>query len=1109
VRVDPRLLRAVPSLRAVLAVLAALQVVGALLTLAQAGLLADLIVAIFLHGAHGSSLVLRLVLLAAVGVGRACLAAVQECLTARYSVRMRAALRRRVLDAVARLGPGWTARQPAGRLVTAAGPGLEGLDGYVTRALPALVSAAVVPVIVLARIGLADWQSLVVLLLALPLVPLFMVLIGITTRRHMDRRYAALARMAGQFLDLVQGLTTLKVYGQVRRQVATVRRSTDEYRMRTMSTLRVAFLSGLVLDLIATLSVAVVAVDVGLRLDHSRVGLSTALLVLLLAPEVFAPLRAMGAQHHAATEGTVAAAAALDVLDEAGEPVPSGVVSPDGSVTLTGLRLRYPGRSTPALSAVDLTVAPGEVLAVQGVSGAGKSSLLAALLRFVPHDGTIARAHRADVAWVPQRPRPTQPTVAAEVALGDPGASPEQIAMVVADCHAPHPDTPLGEDGTQISAGQRRRVALARALLRAQRVRDTGHVPLVLLDEPSEDLDHDTERVVATVIGSLAGWATVIMVTHSLRLAAITDRRVVLDHGRVIADQRQLPVHAAPVPPDRATSGGPTRPDVAQYGGRSLRLPGAPRRLLAAALLGGGSGLAGLALTATSLWLICRAAQHPNVQALAVAVVGVRAFALARALLRYAERLVSHDAALRLLADLRARVFAALEPLGLAGFRRGDLLRRFVSDVDGVQEGLVRAVLPTAAALLTAAGAAVLAGLLAPAAGIVLALALVLAGVGVPALVRGLAGDASALARAAGVRDARLTGTVDGLAELTAYGAEQDAIAGVARADQAVAVAARRPAAAAALGAFLAGGLAAVALPAVLAAGAAAASGGRLAPVSVAVLAACVLAGFDALAPLPAAYAAWSRYRAGWQRVADVLAAPAPVPEPHQPLAAPSGQVGLRAAALTLAPAPGAPAILRGADLDVRPGQRVALTGPSGCGKTTLLAAALRLLTPRHGRVELGSRPLLALAAADVPPLVAGSLQGDHVFNTTLRDNLRVVRPEATDAELDEVAARAGLADFAHTLPYGWSSPAGPDGAALSGGQRQRLLLARALLANPRILVLDEPTAHLDTDTERAVLRDLLAGTRGRTVLLSTHRHIEPGQLDQVVRIGAANEVPA
>jgi ABC-type transport system involved in cytochrome bd biosynthesis fused ATPase/permease subunit len=136
-------------------------------------------------------------------------------------------------------------------------------------------------------------------------------------------------------------------------------------------------------------------------------------------------------------------------------------------------------------------------------------------------------------------------------------------------------------------------------------------------------------------------------------------------------------------------------------------------------------------------------------------------------------------------------------------------------------------------------------------------------------------------------------------------------------------------------------------------------------------------------------------------------------------------------------------------------------------------------------------------------------LQGDHVFNTTLRDNLRVVRPEATDVELDEVAARAGLADFAHTLPYGWSSPAGPDGAALSGGQRQRLLLARALLANPRILVLDEPTAHLDTDTERAVLRDLLAGTRGRTVLLSTHRHIEPGQLDQVVRIGAANEVPA
>ena len=363
-----------------------------------------------------------------------------------------------MLDAVVRLGPAWTDRQPAGRLVTAAGPGLEGLDGYLTRALPALVSAAVVPGIVLVRIAIADWQSALVLVVALPLVPLFMVLIGIATRRNMDRQYAALVQMAGHFLDLVQGLTTLKVYGQAKRQVETVRQGTEAYRKRTMATLRVAFASGLVLDLIASLSVAVVAVDVGLRLDHGHLSLETALVALLLAPELFAPLRAMGAQHHASAEGRVAASAALDVLDEAAAlPVAAqltGGVQATGSVAISGLGVTYGGSGERALDGLDLVLEPGEVVAVQGESGAGKSTLLAALLRFVPVTGTISvgtvdsavdlasldpAAWRANLAWVPQRPCPTQPTVAAEVALGDPAAGLHEVADAVADCHAPHP----------------------------------------------------------------------------------------------------------------------------------------------------------------------------------------------------------------------------------------------------------------------------------------------------------------------------------------------------------------------------------------------------------------------------------------------------------------------------------------------------------------------------------------------------------------------------------------------------------------------------------------------------------------------------------------------
>jgi ATP-binding cassette, subfamily C, bacterial CydCD len=302
--IDPRLLAAVPRLRRVLVALGALQVCAAALTIAQAGVLADLIVGIFLRHERGHALVGRLVLLALVAGGRAVVGALQEWVSARASARIRADLRAEVLRAVRRLGPAWAQRQPSGRLATAAGPGLEALDGYISRALPALVAATIVPVAVFGRIALADWQSALVLLFALPLVPLFMALIGMVTRRNMQRQYAALARLSGHFLDLVAGLSTLRIYGQADRQVATVRRATESYRRHTMATLRTAFLSGLVLDLIATLSVAVVAVDVGLRLDHASLGLGTSLVVLLLAPELFAPLRAMGMQHHASEDGS-------------------------------------------------------------------------------------------------------------------------------------------------------------------------------------------------------------------------------------------------------------------------------------------------------------------------------------------------------------------------------------------------------------------------------------------------------------------------------------------------------------------------------------------------------------------------------------------------------------------------------------------------------------------------------------------------------------------------------------------------------------------------------------------------------------------------------------
>ncbi|MCW2497607.1 thiol reductant ABC exporter subunit CydD, partial [Jatrophihabitans sp.] len=577
--VDPRLIRGVPSVRRYLVALSVLQGLAAVLVIVQACLLASSVVTVFVHHEYGGPLLTRLVLLGAAGIGRAGVSAAVEQIAARASVRVRADLRRRTLDAIVTLGPAWAQRQESGRLAGVAGPGLDGLDGYVARALPALVSAGLTPVVVLATITVADWQSGLLLVAMLPLVPLFMALVGVTTKRRVERQYLLLSRLAGQFMDLLRGLTTLRIYGQADRQEQTLRAASQRYRRETMAALRITFLSALVLDLVAALSVAVVAVDVGLRLDHGSLSFLTALVVLFLAPELFAPLRAMGAQFHANQEGATASGACLDLIEEAATTraaQPAAAVAAAGTVVLDGVRVHYPDRHEAALDSVYLTVQPGEVAVIDGASGAGKSTILATLLGFVaPTSGSVlvglehdivdlagldADSWRRNVAWVPQRPAPTQATVAAEVGLGDPGASDPELRAVCDECRTPDPQTRLGEDGRWVSAGQRRRIALARALLRARAVHRRGAVPLVLLDEPSEDLDADTEQVVAAVIVALQGWATVIVATHSPVLAAVAQRRITVAGGKVVANQLQRPRHrpvssapAGPLPPAAAS----------------------------------------------------------------------------------------------------------------------------------------------------------------------------------------------------------------------------------------------------------------------------------------------------------------------------------------------------------------------------------------------------------------------------------------------------------------------------------------------------------------------------------------------------------------------------
>jgi thiol reductant ABC exporter CydD subunit len=541
---DPRLLRHARTTRVYIAVSVALGTATAGLIIAQATLLADMITRAFLGGAPLAALRTPMLLLLAVVAGRALVVWAQEVAAHRSSAEVKSQLRERLLGHAVRLGS--AAR--SGELATVATRGVDALDGYFARYLPQLVLAVVVPLTVGLRILLGDWLSALTIGLTLPLIPVFAILVGLTTRTRMDRRWRTLTRLAGHFLDVVAGLPTLKVFGRAKAQARTIREITDRHRRATMATLRVAFLSALVLEFLATVSVALVAVSIGLRLVNGEIGLRTALLVLILAPEAYLPLRQVGAQYHASVEGLSAATRIFEVLETpAPEPGTRTLVSARPVIRLEGVTVRYDDRDASAVEDLSLTVHPGETLALTGPSGAGKSTLLAVLLGFVrPTSGRVLvggtdlagldpDAWRARVAWLPQRPYLFADTVAANIRLGRTDATDADVrraarAAGALDLVTALPqgfETPIGEGGTGLSAGQRQRVALARVFLR--------DAPLVLLDEPTAGLDAESEAAVIEAIGRLAEDRTVVLVAHRPALAALADRRVRIEPVGVAA----------------------------------------------------------------------------------------------------------------------------------------------------------------------------------------------------------------------------------------------------------------------------------------------------------------------------------------------------------------------------------------------------------------------------------------------------------------------------------------------------------------------------------------------------------------------------------------------
>jgi ATP-binding cassette, subfamily C, bacterial CydCD len=662
--------------------------------------------------------------------GRAFLTWVNEVSANIVAVRIKTDLRERLFEHILNLGPAYTRGERTGELTTAAVEGIEALDAYYSQYLPQLVVTALIPISILIVVFPIDPLSGIVMLVTAPLIPFFMIMIGKGAEIVTHRQYKTLSRLSAHFLDSLQGLTTLKIFGQSKAHAKNIEKVSNQFRDTTLSVLRITFLSALALELLATLSTAVIAVEIGFRLLYARMDFLQAFFILVLAPEFYLPLRMLGARFHAGMSGTTAAKRIYEILDT---PLPEGrrqLAENDQaksetvfSIVFKDVSYTYPRETTPALDNIDLKIDAGQQIALIGKTGAGKSTLASLLLGFIqPTSGSILvnglpvtnSQLLPHIAWVPQKPHLFHASLAANIRLAKPDATDWEVAEAAKaaylhefiDTLPEKYDTIIGESGARLSGGQAQRLALARAFLK--------DAPILILDEPTSSLDPETESLLEESTQRLMRGRTVITIAHRLNTIFKADQIIVLEAGCILEQgtHRELlskngayaeMVQAYDVAdskaeglkidslqtlpdPDHITESTissdlqpPTfnLPPITNHQSSFITQQSIFFRLLS--FLKGSWGLvalsvllssltigASVALIGTSAWLISTAALHVSVADLGVSVVGVRFFGISRGVFRYLERLVSHNVTFRLLARLRVWFYEKLERLAPA-----------------------------------------------------------------------------------------------------------------------------------------------------------------------------------------------------------------------------------------------------------------------------------------------------------------------------------------------------------------------------------------------------------------------------------------------------------